>query len=398
MALPIWSVITKRAKFPILFSDTFGQVKQHIYNLKTELENNKLLIADWGPFINSKEEWTATDIVLSNYEARITAKSTGQKVRGIRHKQYRPDLAVADDVENVETVRTKEQRDKDERWLMSEVLPALDINAKVVIIGNLLHSDSLMMRIRNSVITGQRNGIVKEYPFFKSNNEPYWKEKFNTKELIEAEMKKYGGAISKTWQREFLLKIIAEEGQEVKEDWIKYYDKEYESEVMHQASGVDLAISKKQTADLTAIVSGKLYEIGGQPKIQIMPFPTNARLSQHETVEAARAKSMALGNGTLTDLFVEDVGYQKAAVEAMERVGLPAIGVHVSTDKRARLRTVATYIQNGTVEFSITGCEDLILQLTGFGVEAHDDLCDSFVLLVMGLMNDYAGKPKMTII
>ena len=115
LGLPIWAIISNKSKFPLLVSDTGSQAKQHIYNLKSELENNQLLINDWGPF-QDKEEWTSTSIVLPQYDARIIARSTGQKVRGLRHKQYRPDLGLFDDLENIQSVRTIEQRDKNERW------------------------------------------------------------------------------------------------------------------------------------------------------------------------------------------------------------------------------------------------------------------------------------------
>jgi len=81
-------------------------------------------------------------------------------------------------------------------------------------------------------------------------------------------------------------------------------------------------------------------------------------------------------------------------IEAMERAGLPVTGIKVSTDKRARLMTIASYVQNGTVLFPREGCEDLILQLTGFGVEQYDDLTDAFVYCIQGLMNRYTGIPE----
>jgi len=252
-----------------------------------------------------------------------------------------------------------------------------------------------MSRNKKLIEEGQRDGILKEYPFFDENGESLWKEKFSTLEKIEAERKKYN---RRTWQREFLLKIVPEEGQEVKDEWIQYYDKIEEDKVVFQGTGVDLASSKKDTANYTAMVSGKLAIIDGQPKIYIMPHPINERLTPYETLETAREVSLRLGKGTVTSLWVEDVAYQVMAIEGMKRIGLPAQGVKVTSDKRARLRAVATYIEDGTVLFPKTGCEDLIIQLTGFGVEQHDDLVDAFTLLVHALMSFVAQQPKLTII
>jgi hypothetical protein len=46
----------------------------------------------------------------------------------------------------------------------------------------------------------------------------------------------------------------------------------------------------------------------------------------------------------------------------------------------------ARYIRNGTVEFPRTGCEQLLIQLLGFGAEMHDDAVDALVYLILGLV------------
>ena len=351
------------------------------------------MIQDWGPF-EGQEEWTKAGVVLPEYDARIIAKSRGQKIRGIRHKQFRPDLVIIDDPEDLKDVRTKENRDATYRWFSGELIPAGDKGTRYILIGNLLHRDALLNRIKGEIEEKKKIGIIKEYPFFDKDKKPLWAGKFKTEEDVKEEKKKYD---YRTWQREFLLRIVAEEGQEVKDEWIECYDNIPEELVNYKGTGVDLAISKKETANYTAMVSGKLVIVDGKPRVYIMPNPVNERYTLHETIEKAKSVSTILGGNVLTPLWVEDVGYQKAAIQEMQRVGLPAEGVKVSTDKRARLRTVAIYIQNKMVVFPKTGCEDLIIQLTGFGVEGYDDLVDAFVFLVQGLMSLVAGEPMLTI-
>jgi len=392
LGFPIWAVISEKSKFPLLIADTGLQAKQHIYNLKSELENNQLLINDWGPF-QENEEWTTTNIVLPKYDARIIARSTGQKIRGLRHKQYRPDLACLDDLENIENVRTLEQRDKNERWLLDEAMPALDDNAKKVIIGNLLHSDSLMMRIKKQINNKEIDAILREYPIVKGD-EIMWKAKYPNMEAIEKKRKSTrnpSGSPWRTWNREYLLKIVPEDGQVIKEEWIKFYDKLPEGDIIQQGTGVDLAISKKDSADYTTMVSGKLYEIDGETKLFIMPNPVNARLSGFETTNTARNVSLALGNGDTTQLWVEDVAYQKMQIEAMVKIGLPAMAVKVTSDKKSRLSMAGSYIQIGKVLFPRKGCEDLITQLIGFGIEINDDLVDGVTLLINKIFESQAN-------
>ena len=68
-------------------------------------------------------------------------------------------------------------------------------------------------------------------------------------------------------------------------------------------------------------------------------------------------------------LFVEDVGYQKAAIQETERTLLPLVPVKPTTDKRSRVQVVAPYIKNRTVLFPRTGCEQLLGQIFNLGVE-----------------------------
>jgi phage terminase large subunit-like protein len=60
--------------------------------------------------------------------------------------------------------------------------------------------------------------------------------------------------------------------------------------------------------------------------------------------------------------------------------------MHPMKDRRARLRVAARYIKNGTVKFPLHGCEQLLTQLLGFGVEKHDDAVDALVYLIPGLV------------
>lgn len=73
-------------------------------NIKRELESNDLLKNDMGPFVEQWEEWGSTSLYILKYNARSTAISTEQSVRGIRHGRYHPDLIIADDVEDMSPV------------------------------------------------------------------------------------------------------------------------------------------------------------------------------------------------------------------------------------------------------------------------------------------------------
>jgi hypothetical protein len=130
-------------------------------NIRTELEGNDVLKKDLGPFQEESDEWGSFSLVFKKHGARITVASSEQSIRGIRHNEHRPDLIICDDVEDVQSTKTREGRDKTYNWLRGEVIPAGDKNTRLIIVGNLLHEDSLLMRIKDEISKGKAKGILK---------------------------------------------------------------------------------------------------------------------------------------------------------------------------------------------------------------------------------------------
>ncbi len=107
LSYAIWAILGKQQKkFVLIAGQTQQQARQHLKNLKDELEQNELLRNDLGPFKEEEDEWRSYSLVLPKYNARITAVSVDQSIRGIRNKQYRPDLLIGDDIEDLASVKT----------------------------------------------------------------------------------------------------------------------------------------------------------------------------------------------------------------------------------------------------------------------------------------------------
>ena len=97
----------------IILSDSSEQAEGFLTDIKDELEENAALREDFGELIG--DVWKSSVALLAN-GTKIEAIGSGKKIRGRRHKQWRPDLIVCDDLENDENVATKEQRTKLLNW------------------------------------------------------------------------------------------------------------------------------------------------------------------------------------------------------------------------------------------------------------------------------------------
>jgi hypothetical protein len=87
-----------------------------------------------------------------------------------------------------------------------------------------------------------------------------WKAKYPTQEAIDRKRDELGDI---GFRREMLLQVVPEEGQDIFPEDIHYYDDPPFDDGNHLAHGVDLAISTKENADYTAIVSGEVTWPGG---------------------------------------------------------------------------------------------------------------------------------------
>ncbi|TAN57226.1 hypothetical protein EPN15_04920 [Patescibacteria group bacterium] len=388
-AYSLWSILgVQQKKFIILLGQTEPKARQYLLNIKRELEGNQLLRRDLGPFDEEKNQWGATALVIRRFNAKIMIGSVEQSIRGLRHGEHRPDLIILDDVEDTNSVRNQEGRDKTFDWLAGEVIPAGDRNTRIIAIGNLLHEDSLLKRLQQKIQSGKMDGVYREYPIVDENGDPLWPGKYPAREHVEEERKKV--ASDAAWAREFLLKIIATDEQVVKPEWIKYYDELPPGANYYCATGIDLAISKDERADYTAMVSARIYGRRKSLAVYILPDSVNKRMTFLETINQAELVSDSLGK---SKLFVEDVSYQAAAIEQLKNDGYPAMGAKVrGQDKFARLSAVSHLIQSGKVMFHKSG-KILVNQLLGFGTEKYDDLADAFSILISKIIEE-DNKPQ----
>lgn len=399
MAYVLYAALVKSDLYPFIIpiADTGTQATAVISAIKFELETNELLREDFGTLeigkptdkswelkkkLESKEEWRARNLLLST-GVRILARSRGQRIRGLRHRQYRPKLVIGDDVENLESVRSQEARDKTARWWRGEVLGGLAHDARVILVGNWLHLDGLMARMK---ATGRYK--VLEFALLKEGDGTevercVWPALYPTQKDIDKRRDELGEI---AWRREMLLQVVPEDGQDVLPEDIHYYEEPPFDDDNMLGHGVDLAISTKESADFTAIVTGEATWPDGKLQIYVQANPVIRRMNFHDTMDAL--DNVRHSSFMSSQFFVESVAYQQAAIEELERRAFDVTPMRPIKDKRARLRVAARYIKNGTVQFPSKGCEQLLTQLLGFGIEKHDDAVDALVYLILGLVGE----------
>ena len=168
MIYPANNALYAKKHYIVLVSDSSDQAVDDLKQIKTAIEENEYILEDFGS-LKGKSMWKSDAILLKN-DVLICAKGSGKKIRGIKHKQYRPDLIILDDVENDENVRSADQRKYLMDWFNKVVMLAGSKYTDVVVIGTILHYDSLLSNLLKK--PGYRTKKYKAV--IEDNDSPLW--------------------------------------------------------------------------------------------------------------------------------------------------------------------------------------------------------------------------------
>lgn len=386
MTYPLWAGCFEQEEFIVIISDTYTQAAEFINALKDEFENNPKIKWLFG---NMKgDDWQDGEFVLSN-GIKYAAKGSGMKIRGIRHRHTRPTLMIFDDIENDENIKSAEQRQKLYHWFTKATIPALARGGRAVVIGTILHFDSLV------------NKVMKQQDIFKSwqtrvfyaittdedgTEHALWPEHRSLEKLKSMRDnpndQEFVGSIA--FAQEYQHKPFSEEDAIVKPDWIKECEpSQAPDEYSRQARvlTVDPAASERQTADPTAMI---VADLGADGNVYVRAI-RNQRTSPSITAE------------TIQNLYEtyqpQVVGIEQGALGLVFRdllAGLPVIGLKPDKDKVRRLLAVSRFFEAGKVFLvkDIQNGQALREQLIEFPKGTHDDMVDAIVYAIRMLLVD----------
>ena len=375
MTYPLWAGCFEQEEFIVIISDTYTQAAEFINALKDEFENNPKIKWLFG---NMKgDDWQDGEFVLSN-GIKYAAKGSGMKIRGIRHRHTRPTLMIFDDIENDENIKSAEQRQKLYHWFTKAAIPALARGGRAVVIGTILHFDSLV------------NKVMKQQDVFKSwqtrvfyaitteedgTERALWPEHRSLEKLRamrdDPSDQDFIGSI--TFAQEYQHKPFSEEDAIIQPDWIKECEPSQVPDKhtrLARVLTIDPAASERQTADFTAMIVADLYTDGN---VYIRAI-RNQRTSPSVTADTVRE---------LDEIYKPQViGIEKGALGLVFRdllEGLPVIGLEPDKDKVRRLLAVSRFFEAGRVYTvkNIQNGQAFREQLIEFPKGTHDDMVDA---------------------
>lgn len=243
-----WVICNKKAKFIILVSDTYSQSVMFLEALKAEFESNDKLTAFYGKFVT--DTWSEGEIIAQ--ETMVKAAGAGMKIRGLKFRENRPDLIVIDDLENDELVESKDRRDKLERWFNGALVPAMGRDGRIIVIGTILHYDSLLSKLISEdkylQFTKRKYQAITE-------GKALWPTYLSLEDLEKIKQDFITNGQLSTFYMEYQNDPVTDENRKFKIEKFRFYDEtdiQY-NELNHYIT-IDRAYSKEKTADSTGII------------------------------------------------------------------------------------------------------------------------------------------------
>ena len=213
------------------------------------------------------DKWSEKEIQLAN-GTRIYAKGRGGQMRGLKERGTRPDLIVVDDLEDSELVRSELRRLDLEDWFNGDVLPTLEPKiGQLIVIGTILHQDSLLNRILNSSL--YPDFTTKIYSAITSdpatgNPVALWPERFSLEKLEEIKSSFIKRGQLSTFFMEYMNDPIPDEGATFKQEYFQFFNELPEHTTKELFIDLGGGSLKKQADDTAMLVfaideSGMMY-------------------------------------------------------------------------------------------------------------------------------------------
>lgn len=366
--------IVKAKRRDILYLSATGKLaEERLSIIKREFETNETLINGFGNMVGPT--WRHDLLEFSN-GVKLRAKGRGYQVRG-----FRPDLVVADDLEDDELVDSLDQSEKLRKWFWKALMPVLDGGRpQFIYIGNFLGPNCFLKEVLEMVerkelkywhsrrYAATDNGLLPS-----QGGQSIWPSKWTNELLAEKELENLHAFMC-----EYMNEPLPYGETLFDREWIKYYQELPQPAKFYIV--VDPAISDQQRADDTAIMvtatdtGNNLYAVEYQSE----------KMTPHESMDilfdyVVKYRTPRVG--------VEKAGFQKAYVymlrDEMKKRGVffPIDELPADKSKRRRAQPLVNRAQAGAMFIKPTHrkLEHQIISFTGknqgYGV---DDLVDCF--------------------
>lgn len=364
---------------------------EHLGDIRNELAENEDLRRDFKikGFITEAK----TDLIVEcedGYQFRIIARGAEQKIRGRKWRGKRPGLIVCDDLEDDEQVENKDRRRKFGRWFFRACKQALRDGGRIRVHGTILHEDSLLNHLIKNKAWNSRK--YKAHKSFSDFSQILWPEKFPPERLKAIRQEFINEGDSSGYSQEYLNEPgDNEEAYLHKHNFLPMREEDYETFKIYSV-GVDLAISKADTANRTS------FTVGGKDLSNTLHH-VDQRVGRMDSTEIIDEFFSVESRWSPKMFYVEDGVIWKAIAPVLyaemrrKDIYLNLTAILPIKDKKARGRSLQKRHKAGGCRYDKSAdwydeYEEELLKFTGDSEALLDDQFDSSAILSKGLEDE----------
>lgn len=411
-------VLFRSSDYVILIGSTEDGSAEQLGNIVEELTENDDIIREFG--IKRFLRTSNTDVICEmndGHRFRIIAKGAEQRIRGRLWKGKRPNLIVADDMEDDEQVESADRRAKFRRWFFRAAKQALSKTGKIRVHGTVLHDDSLLSRLAKcptcKALT-YRNGdkvcpkcgkgkawrhlFYKAHAGFDDFSERLWPERWTVEELKARRQEFIEDGDAAGYSQEFLNNPLDHTDAFLKlADFLPMSPDDYDSDKVICAAA-DFAVSRADRANRTS------FTIGGKDVNNILHH-IDQRVGRWDPTEWIEEMFSIQQRWNPEVFWVEDgVIWKSVKTMIYREMQLRDIRINFEAilpvkDKATRGRSYQRRMRAGQCRFDkkaewYPGFEQENLRFTGTAASTLDDQFDSAALLSRGFDSFAQVEPE----
>jgi predicted phage terminase large subunit-like protein len=364
----------KLRHFIVLTSDTQDLASDLTGYIYLELCFNERIKHDFGKLV--RDNWAVEAFTTLN-DVRILSRGKGQRFRGIKHKQHRPDLIILDDLENDASARNPKRCDDLLRWIKGTVYNAIDPRGNLFIVGTLLSQKSALASIALSKDEPFCHWDRKVYRAITDENESLWPDKFPM-EMLE-EQRLMMGTVAFNREK---MNFPEQEGGYFRDEWFQYYTVDDLIDVDGKPKELLVCCWFDPSLETGSQHDFKAYVTVGYSQAENIFYCLDAYIKQ-VSLEIAVQLSLSLHLiykflvlGVESNLFQRLLIKEFDAVAKKAGVPLPVQGIVNHLNKEVRVAGLSPLVERGQIKFR-KGHSDqdlLVEQLSFFPNKSfHDD-------------------------
>ncbi|MFH1723795.1 MAG: hypothetical protein ABII00_04135 [Elusimicrobiota bacterium] len=387
-AYALWRIAQDHALRILIVNETLINARKFLGVIKEHILTSERFRDRYGAWDMAASKWTEDSITIPRNRV---LKEPSISVGGVLGNlvSLHNDLVILDDPVSNKNSTTPHQRQKLLNWFTNVILPAMEPNAQLVVVGTRWHTQDLYGHILENPGFAHWKKIIQaaEWKDENGRRQILFPERFTERKLDQLK----GTMGTASYYCQMLNDVSGQEGSDFKIEWLRTCRYTEQPKDMAVYVGVDLAAGSKESHSRFA------YVVVGIPRGDKDAYILDAYRAHIKFPEQVKTIKRICARYKPTITGIEANAYQQSMIQVLrvdpETSRLPIRGIFTSGDKQRRIRGLAPLFENGALRLP-DNLLDLEEELLHFPM-GSDDLLDA-LWLAMQSVHEQRMEPRIS--